>query len=140
MKQLKNLGFLAGFLILIAFVILGGYGVSKHFFSAQDATAKAAVVDCKVRGASHVVLIQNDKPNPQHTNGKLCETLTITNADNEIRLMAFGPHENHQPYDGITEKVLGPNQSFTVVLNEVGTYHFHDHIHDEVTGDFTVSK
>lgn len=87
-----------------------------------------------------MVTIWQNELHPAHTTAQLCDTLTITNADNTIRLMAFGAHDHHVPYDDITEQVLGRGQSLTLTLNQLGTYHYHDHLHDEIVGDFTVSE
>jgi plastocyanin len=89
--------------------------------------------------ANHQATIQNNQVTPAHTTAPLCDTLTITNADDTVRIVAFGPHENHVPYDGVTEKVLGKGQSLAVTLIQAGDYRFHDHIHDEVQGTFTVT-
>jgi len=43
------------------------------------------------------------------------------------------------PYDGVAERVLGKGQSFTITLNQAGNFHWHDHLHDEVEGYFTVN-
>lgn len=88
---------------------------------------------------THKVLIRDDKVIPSHTTGSLCGTLTIVNLDSEVRLLAFGVHDKHQPYDGIGEKVLRRGQSLTVTLVQAGNFRFHDHIHDEVQGTFTVT-
>lgn len=91
-------------------------------------------------GDAHTVVISNSKPSTSHVYGKLCDTLTFRNKDDITREIAFGNHDHHVPYDGVAEKVLNQNQSFTVTLNQVGTFHWHDHEHDEVEGYFTVSK
>lgn len=95
-------------------------------------------VACTTLGENHRVIIKNDAASQTLITGRLCDTLTITNEDPTFRVMAFGPHEDHQSYNGITEKLLEQGQSLTVVMDKIGTYHFHDHIHDEVAGDFTV--
>jgi plastocyanin len=95
---------------------------------------------CGTNGPLHQVTIQNNRVSPENTDARLCDRLQFTNEDNTIREIAFGPHEHHVPYDGVTAKVLYQHQSFTITLNKLGQYHFHDHIHDEVTGFFTVSK
>jgi plastocyanin len=88
---------------------------------------------------SYSVMIMNGKVEPSGTvQAKLCDTLTITNMDSIGREIAFGPHEDHVPYDGIAEKVLNKDQSLTITLNKAGTYHWHDHEHDEVEGYFKV--
>jgi len=86
------------------------------------------------------IIIANNTPSQPDVTAQLCDTLTIVNQDTVTREIAFGPHDHHTPYDGITERVLKRGESFTVTLNKAGTYHWHDHIHDEVQGDFTVKK
>jgi plastocyanin len=140
MKTLKP--FLAGasFVLVGALVITASSLLANHYLSAQDVANKAKFVTCKQTGVAHTVTLQDNKANPQHTFGKLCDTMTITNKDSQPRLIAFGPHEDHQPYDGVTERILGQGQSLTITFNEIGNYHFHDHIADVIQGDFTVAK
>jgi hypothetical protein len=114
--------------------------VTTHYLNSQTGSTKAApVAACPIHGPKHLVKIQDNRIIPQHTQGTLCDTLTITNDDNVIRLVAFGPHAHHTPYDGITEKLLEKGQSLTIVLNQAGTYGFHDHFHDQLIGSFRVS-
>jgi len=94
---------------------------------------------CPAHPQDHKVVIQNDQVFPEHTSAPRCDTLTITNLDDENRLIAFGPHENHVPYDGVAERLLSSGEGFTVRLNQTGNFRFHDHIHDEVQGTFTVT-
>lgn len=86
------------------------------------------------------VVIQDGKVSEDHINGRLCDTLSITNEDTASREIAFGLHDHHEPYDGVTERVLGKGESFTITLNQAGSFRWHDHIHDEVQGFFTVTK
>ena len=89
-------------------------------------------------GTVHKIIIKNDTVLPSHTDAKKCDTLTIINLDDRQRLMAFGRHENHISYDGISERLVGKGQSLTVRLITTGTFLFHDHAQDGVNGDFTV--
>ena len=98
----------------------------------------AASINCRQTGTVYVVAIKNNRILPDHTLGKLCDKMTIVNKDNTVRLIAFGPHTHHTPYDGITESVLSQNQSLTVVYNQEGNFQFHDHLNDNVRGTFTV--
>ena len=96
---------------------------------------------CKgISSTNHKVIFQGDYASPQITLGKLCDTITFTNLSNETREISFGPHEQHVAYDGIAEKYLNLNQSFTINLVKTGTYDFHDHIHDSALGNFIVVK
>lgn len=95
---------------------------------------------CAQTGYDYIISISGSRPRPADISARLCDKLTFVNNDKVTREIAFGPHDNHIPYDGVAEKFLNKNQSFTVTLNKVGTYHWHDHLHDEVQGDFTVNK
>jgi plastocyanin len=130
--------------IIIAAIILGGgvYLAVRHFsgnYLASDSATKVhPVVSCTGQHDSHTVTIKNNNMNPVDVQGALCDTLTITNADDITREMAFGPHEHHVAYDGVTEKTLTKDQSLTVTLDQAGTYLFHDHLHDELAGEVIV--
>ncbi len=87
---------------------------------------------------SYKVVIQDDKVAPAHTAAKLCDTLTVINLDSKDRLMAFGKHEAHISYDGISERLLGRGESFKVTLIKSGDYLFHDHDDDTIKGTFSV--
>lgn len=104
----------------------------------DDDHAHPIIVSCKTTGQSLTIDISGDKMNPEATTGKVCDTLTITNSDPKTRLVAFGHHDSHKEYDGVTEKILRQGQSFTVTLNEKGTYTVHDHYDDAAEATFTV--
>lgn len=120
---------------MTAIVVALSNGPNKKAESQSNAT----LVSCKSTGQALEINISGDKINPEQTVGKACDTLTITNSDNKTRLIAFGHHDSHKQYDGVTEKVLRQGQSFTVTLNEKGTYTVHDHYDDEVEGTFVVN-
>ena len=105
----------------------------------NDPTAVTASRCSSGRHATHTVTIQSSKVIPDHTTAPLCDRLTIVNRDSTPRLITFGLHEHHVPYDGTTEKLLSKGQSLTVTLVSAGNFRFHDHIHDEVQGTFTVT-
>lgn len=90
--------------------------------------------------ASHTVIISSDNVIPTSTEGRLCDTLTIVNRDARDRLIALGRHDSHISYDGVSEKVLGKDESLQLTLIKTGNYLFHDHQDDTVQGTFTVSR
>jgi cytochrome o ubiquinol oxidase operon protein cyoD len=96
---------------------------------------------CVSAGAIHMVEIKNGVASPRHTDAHRCDTIMFMNEDSGVtRYIAFGPHENHEVYGGVEGLTLDSHQADqTLTLNETGTQTFHDHLHDEVTGDFTVN-
>lgn len=120
----------------VIFAAAVGYGSVKLFGQLQSGKANAAT--CHSKGVDHLVVIKNNAAKPTHIDGRLCDTLTVTNTDDVLRYMAFGRHDEHVAYDGISEKTVSKDQSFTVTLNQTGSFKFHDHLHDEISGTFTV--
>lgn len=109
-----------------------------HTQSAQLGNARARC--SKGDHKSYTAVIVRDRVLPTHTSAKLCDKLTIINRDHKDRLVAFGRHDSHISYDGVSERNLGPNQSLTVTLIRQGDYRFHDHFDDDVSGTFTVKQ
>jgi len=138
-EVLKKTAIAAVSIILIGLVI----GLAVRLANYQTSKPVVSVSSQSCQGGNHhhyVVNIKDDKAVPQHTNAKYCDSLTIVNLDSTQRLMAFGKHEHHIKYDGIEERLLSQNQQLTVTLVQTGNFLFHDHLHDEVQGSFTVSK
>jgi len=128
-----NTRYLAG-AALVILALIGGLVLANQPSSAASSSR------CSRHGQPYQVVIENDHASPEITNAKLCGKLEFINQDNTIREIAFGPHERHVAYDGVAARVLGKGQSFTITLNQIGLFHFHDHIHDEVSGFFNVTK
>lgn len=110
---------------------LASFYLTRKYMSAHDG--------CSPASTHHKVTIQSGTVSPQNTVAKRCETLTITNLDSTRRIMAFGQHDHHITYDGITEDPLIKDQSLTVTLIKTGDFKFHDHANDEVKGTFSVT-
>lgn len=140
MKKLGSVVYLIIFLLIAAALVLGIYLLANNYLLKKDKTTKPKTVTCQKLGVNHLVIIKNNQANPKQTNGKLCDTMTISNQDNQILLMAFGPHEHHVAYDGITERILDKGQSLTVTYNQAGNFQFHDHIGDVIRGTFSVAN
>lgn len=129
-----SLGIFAA-IAITALTIWGAIWVS-HI---ETRKAEAAYPKCTGKHAVHQVVIEDDKVRPQRTAAKRCDTLTITNLDDQDRIVAFGQHERHVAYDGVTERYLNYKGKFSVTLIQPGDFRFHDHEQDEVQGTFTVT-
>lgn len=130
---------------IAAFVVIGGaicWAVSQYvqYRTGASSLPNASVVACQRHGVQHQVLIRDGQLSAVETDARLCDTLTITNEDSRLRLIAFGPHDHHLPYDGVVEKLLDQRQSLTITLDQAGRYSFHDHLEENIVGYFTVSR
>lgn len=134
-------GVVAALLIALGgVVVFVGVGVRADRYLSEQHSKKYTTTACRTPQANHVVLIQDDAFVPAQTSAKICDSLTFKNNGDKLRLIGFGQHDNHQAYDGITQKSLGPGENFTITLNEYGMYSFHDHFQDELVGTFTVAN
>lgn len=115
-------------------MVFGTFWLGKNATKRQAAEAQ----NCQAEGPSHVIEIKNDKFTPDYIDAKICDKLTIVNRDDKLRLVAFGVHDEHIYYDGVTEKVLKKDEQLTISLNQAGIYIFHDHLQEEVQGRFKV--
>ena len=116
----------------IAYVSI--WGLTKYLDN-QYASLHAG---CRPNQAVHEIVIKNNIAAPDHVSANRCEVLKITNLDTAGRLMAFGVHDHHTAYDGISEKALSKGQSFTVTLIQKGNFLVHDHDDEEVGSTFEV--
>jgi hypothetical protein len=128
---------IAGMIVTAGVLVFGSRAVASWYL---NRTSTSGEISCPRRGTSHIVAIQGGVAEPATTYGVLCDTLTIINKDPKLRLIAFGPHDHHQAYDGITEEELAESQSVTVTFDKVGTFTFHDHIDDSSIGTFIVAS
>jgi hypothetical protein len=122
---------------LIVFVLVGGLGLA---FSMGKSSGNQKD-ECEGKfGFSSMVHITDGKVSEDDLNLKLCDKIMFMNSDAVTREIGFGQHDEHVSYNGISEKILNEGQMFTITLNQTGKFHWHDHLHDEVEGYFTVTE
>ena len=123
--------------ITVAAVTLATVYVSTNYL---QSSAKKLHSACSRPGVRYVMTIKNAVVTPEHINAKRCDSLVITNEDKSERLIAFGEHDHHVAYAGITTEALTKGHSLTVQLTQIGMYRFNDHFQDSVSGTFTVAR
>lgn len=130
-------------LIILGVVVLSAAAIPfaiwvTHTQTAQHENARRRCEEATLKSRTHHVVIEGGKVSPEHTAARLCDRLIITNLDGNERLIAFGQHDKHVSYNGVSEKFLRQNQSFEVELIFPGNYLFHDHEDESVGGTFGV--
>jgi len=123
--------------------VAGGIFLAAFHFSGSYLTPQKtaeSTIKCTGTHTAHTVTFLGGKTVPEHTQASTCDTIKFLNGDNQIRAIAFGEHDHHTPYDGVTETQLSYNKSFTITLNQIGTFIFHDHFQEETAGSFTVTN
>ena len=133
MKKAYGLAILGGILAVGVIIFL-----AVQQFAGNQLREASADNPCGEPGNLHVVTISDDTFQPDYVSAKRCDQMTIQNTDSQLRKIAFGKHNKHQPYNGITEKLLHKGEGLTITLDQTGSYTLHDHLNEKVKGNFTV--
>lgn len=130
-----------GLLVIICLTLAGGivYGSAKLSTKLTEKHYNPESGCDETKATIHTAVIENDYITPASITAKRCDKLTIINKDDKIRIIAFGMHNQHVAYDGVTERPLLQGKSFTITLDTAGNYLFHDHRQEEVKATFTVN-
>jgi plastocyanin len=126
------------FIPVLALGLFAGLAAPHLFQMSTTASANTPCSTRTVTAQTHNIMIMSGKAEPDTITAKLCDSLTITNMDARAREIAFGPHDSHVAYDGVSEKVLNVGDSMTITLIQAGSFHFHDHLDDSSQGYFAV--
>lgn len=103
----------------------------------------AKAYDCSSINESKNIEIKITKAgfDPKNVQSKVCDTLVFKNLDTEVHWPAVGPHPTHTSYPGFDAgRALQQNDSFEFQVNRPGSYSFHDHLNEQLTGSITISK
>jgi hypothetical protein len=136
MKRSQRLLMAAGFVAITA-IVIGLTVVLSNKFLHQEKSVDAPA-QCQTVGKTHPVAIKDGTVQPSNIDARLCDQLSIQNLGTQTRLIGFGNHARHVAYNGVTERLLKQGQTLTLVLNQAGTYHFHDHYQPSLEVDFVV--
>ena len=135
MKKSTKAAIIIGSLAIGIVVTLGSIWLIGIYLDKQYANLHEG---CSPRTTSHQIVIKDDVMSPSTFTGVRCDTLTVTNLDDTQRMIAFGVHDQHLAYDGVSEKVLNKGQSFMVTLVQSGDFKVHDHEDDDIKATFRV--
>jgi plastocyanin len=124
-------------LILIsgAFALVATFQLANRYGDKVDETKR-----CEFVSKTHEMKINSQGISPDYLDANLCDKLTITNTSSKLRLVAFGEHEEHKSYDGISEEPLEKGESFQIELNRAGEFNFHDHLDESFVATFKVNE
>ncbi len=153
-KPLYNVAFFVATVGIIVIIIVGSLFIMSHLHynmtpseASQQLAESEAIYQvegtktgaCHGVKANHKVIIADGKASPLHTDAQLCDTITFISQDTILHLIGFGGHPVHDSYAGQDDLDVRKGHNYTLTLNQAGTYQFHDHLHPEVVGSFTVT-
>lgn len=154
-KPLYNIGFFVGTFAAIMVVVGGSIYIMQHLHNNMAPPVAEKVMKlaedegiyqiagqktgaCRGVYTNHKVVINNGVANPSYIDARLCETITFIKEDDVEREITFAAHPEHGSYAGETELRLRKGRGAMIVLGQLGTYQFHDHLNPGTAGYFTV--
>ena len=126
-----------GLLVATISIYLIVSNISRLYLD-DDKTPTKTEFNCEAVGENQNLVINNDTFDNTVITAKKCDTLTITNKDVKTRVITFGEHDDHKAYDDVTQRKLLKDESFTLTLNETGSFVVHDHEDQKVEAKFFV--
>lgn len=127
--------------ISLVLIIIGlGFFVLVH--TELVSLPKIGAVDCASHSDSKIITVSvGESFVPNRINAHACDQLKFIATDDAGHWPAAGPHPTHSSYPEFdAHRSLGKGESYTLILNRVGNYSFHDHLHLELTGTLVVDK
>ena len=147
-------------LILLAVILIGGYVFT--FGISGNVSNLGSENDSKITGgttedisASEKIIIYTDSGySPKEMTVSLGETVTWTNKASRDMWPASAMHPTHTVYPnssiekcGTSEEQnifdacrgISPEESYTFIFSEAGTWFYHDHLNPKSTGKITVN-
>ncbi len=123
------------FVVIIAAVLAFGL---YHFDIIHIPQALAR--NCTQTAADTVVVVIRDNAFvPSDIRAHICDRLEFKNEDKIFHEPALGEHPHHAYYPEFeSEEAIVGGESHTVVLNRMGFYLLHDHLHEEIQGQLTI--
>lgn len=129
---------ISGALLAVGVAVVTGTVMAARFYFGGSDQRSAQSVCLDNSGHERRVAIRDGVVTPAAIMAWRCDRLVITNYDDAKRRLAFGEHDHHVDYDGADGRLLGKDQTLTIVLSEPGEFMFHDHFDEAVHGHFTV--
>lgn len=154
-KPRWNLFFLASTMGIIMVVVLGSIWIMNHLhYNMMSKEVTDKIVNTEAvhtingmqagtcpggTGTVYKIELKSNQASPNHVDARLCDTIMLINMDDQVRDIEFGVHEEHVMYAGEGGQEIRPGRNMVITLTELGTFRFHDHIQDRISGDFTVN-
>ncbi|HEV7952023.1 MAG TPA: cupredoxin domain-containing protein [Candidatus Saccharimonadales bacterium] len=82
----------------------------------------------------------DDGFSPSTTTVKKGSTITVTNNSTVNVMLSSADHPTHVEQPELNMSTLKPGESGTITLTKVGTWGFHDHIDESMTGTIVVTE
>lgn len=122
-------------LVLCAIVILCGVGGYVVF---AGANAPLVILDLRDQSQVSVVLTEEGFV-PAYMRVRKGAVVTFSTTRSNQFWPASNPHPSHEIYDLFDpQRPLNPDESWTITIDRVGTWGYHDHIRSYFTGEIYV--
>ena len=133
------LAFIYAVALSTLFIHTIGHAIEQHSSNALISTDKQYIDSCQSIGSTKNLTIVSSNLQPTELKVNHCDVVNIINKSSGYYDMAIGTNLGLVHYPGFKDKVLGPNQSYSFVAYEKGTFPIHDHLSETAKGTITVN-
>lgn len=123
-------------IIFFGAIGLLGYHIVNHALN----TEKLAALPCPQIGPTNEIGIDDAVFQPRNLVIARCDQLVFVNRGHVSHWPAFGEHPKHTIYPSFRERTLRPGESNAATMSVPGTYAFHDHLDESITGQVIVTE
>lgn len=154
-KPLYNIAFFGATVGIILLTVGGSLfimGNLYHNMSPDEVTQRLAQEEgiaqiggsdtgaCGELRQNYIVLVGTGRVTPAQVQAKRCDTLTFINESQLTRELVFGAHPVHATYGGHEAITVDASRPESIVLNQAGSYTYHDHNNPQAVGSFVVTE
>ncbi|MDB5187147.1 MAG: hypothetical protein JWM07_619 [Candidatus Saccharibacteria bacterium] len=105
----------------------------------EDKTSNTQVHDSEVASAAKITYT-DDGFSPSTLTVKKGSTITVKNDSSVDVMFSSADHPVHQQQPELNMKTLRPGESGTITVTKVGSWGYHDHIDESMTGMIIVTE
>lgn len=116
-----------------------GFHIFQHFIFGADAEYPLTTCEPSASSKTIEVVFTGSEFQPATITAHLCDTLRFTNQSDIFMEPAVGPHPSHTAYPEFdAQRPLERGETFEMIVRRVGTFSFHDHLHEEIEGQIII--
>jgi plastocyanin len=87
-----------------------------------------------------IITYTDDGFTPSTLTVKKDSAVTVTNKSSKNVMFSSADHPTHQKQPELNMQTLKPGESGTITITKAGTWGYHDHINETMTGTITVTE
>lgn len=138
-KMKKVFYVITGFVLLGSFFMFYRVKVQPKQLSSSSAIRPTQENVQVLAASTNLIIMKSDSFEPNTLTVKKGTRLVFKNEDTKDHWPAAGTHPTHAEYPEFDSKhSIKPGEEWSFIVEKVGKWHLHDHMHPSIGGEITV--